>query len=430
MKNIILPTKQHIEWADCELGALIHMDLQTFFPYNFRDDLNFHPSLDIFNPKMLDTDQWVESAVEMGAKYIVLVAKHCTGFSLWPTKVHEFSIKNTPYKNGNGDIVGDFINSCRKYNVKPGLYYSTSANAYYGVSFNGRPEPDSKTTQEEYNRAVLAQLTELWTNYDELFEIWFDGGCLPVEDGGPDITTLLHKLQPNAVVFQGPVGTKALIRWVGNERGTAPVDCFATIDSQTFNHDGTTETNMSGNPYGDSWQPAESDMPNRNPHTSYLGGWFWHEGEEHTVIPAEELLECYYTSVGHNTNHLIGMVIDRDGRFPEKDTEEFKRFGAMVRERFSNPIAQTMGENTTITLDLPCATYVRDIVICEDIQFGERITEYHIDSLADGKWEEIASACCIGHKRIHRVEKDNIEKIRLVCTKTKAVPKIKLLAAY
>ena len=130
----VLPTKALVKWANSEIGVLIHFDLQVFEPtYNFRKDWNYHPDLSIFNPKELDTDQWIRAAKSMGATYVVLVAKHCSGFSLWPTKAHPYSVKNTPWRNGQGDILKDFMASCKKFGLKPGIYASTTANGYLKV---------------------------------------------------------------------------------------------------------------------------------------------------------------------------------------------------------------------------------------------------------------------------------------------------------
>jgi alpha-L-fucosidase len=201
-KIIAVPTKEQIEWSSCELGAILHLDIEVFEPeYHFREQWGYVPDSGIFNPKSLNTDQWVKTASDAGIKYIVLVAKHCSGFCLWPTKEHAYSIKNTPYKNGKGDIVTEFVTSCKKYNVRPGLYYSTSTNAYLNVDNPGTVRSGNNEEQKRYNEIVEHQLRELWSAYGEFFEIWFDGGCLPVEKGGPDILPLLNRYQPNAVLF-------------------------------------------------------------------------------------------------------------------------------------------------------------------------------------------------------------------------------------
>ncbi len=215
IENEVLPTKAQLEWADAEIGVLIHFDMPVFKPeYNWRRDMGNHPDASVFNPTQLNTDQWIQSAVAAGAKYAVLVAKHCSGFSLWPTEAHDYNISNSPYKNGEGDIVKEFIESCKKYGVKPGIYASTTANGYLQVDNPGKVLSGDPDDQKRYNAIVQQQLTELWTNYGPLFEIWFDGGVLPPEKGGFDILSMVRKYQPNTIAFQGPFGYENNIRWV------------------------------------------------------------------------------------------------------------------------------------------------------------------------------------------------------------------------
>ena len=84
-KIIVCPNELQQEWANAEIGVIIHFDMPVFHPdYNWRQ-FGTHPSPSTFNPSSLDTDQWIHTAKSLGAKYAVLVAKHCSGFSLWPT---------------------------------------------------------------------------------------------------------------------------------------------------------------------------------------------------------------------------------------------------------------------------------------------------------------------------------------------------------
>jgi len=396
METLPLPTEEQRIWAGLEIGVIIHLDVVTFEPaYKFRRQWGYTPPAEVFAPMQLDTDQWMQSAVAAGAKYAVLVAKHCSGFCLWPTEAHGYSVKNSPWKNGGGDIVGDFIASCKKYGVKPGLYYSASCNAYCNVDNPGTVRAGGRAEQEKYNALVIRQLAELWTRYGPLFEIWFDGGCLPVEQGGPDIAALLHRLQPDAVVFQGPPGTKSLIRWVGNERGIAPKDCFAA------QADGT-------------WAPAESDLPNRYAHKSFQGGWFWRAGEERAVVPAEALFNVYLKSVGRNTNMLIGMGIDARGLFPAADAAAFARFGALVKQAFARPMASLEQQRGyRYRLQLPEGAAPKHLVMLEDISQGERVREFTVNGRVRGK--------CVGHKRILPIPRDTKE-IVLEITRAKAEP--------
>ena len=219
-KSNILPTPQQANWANEEIGVIIHLDTNIFAPdtykYNHKETL---PSLSVFHPSKLNTDQWIAAAKSAGAKYAVLVAKHGTGFSLWPTKVNNYTISKTPWKNGKGDVVADFIKSCKKYGVRPGIYYSVNSSTLYEAG-----DHMSDDARKKYNKVVLEQLTELWTQYGKLFEIWFDGGIRPTSKGGvsDEIAAMIKKFQPNAILFQGPASSKNLIRWVGNENGNAP----------------------------------------------------------------------------------------------------------------------------------------------------------------------------------------------------------------
>jgi len=424
MTNIVLPTREQQLWADLELGVIIHLDMPTFVPeYNFRKQRGYVPPASAFTPMQLDTDQWIRSAKAAGAKYAVLVAKHCSGFCLWPTDTHGYSIKNSPWKNGKGDIVGDFFASCEKYGLKPGLYYSASCNAFYNVDNPGTVLSGDKAEQEKYNAMVLAQLTELWTRYGNIFEIWFDGGCLPPERGGPDIAALLHKLQPDAVVFGGPVGAKSLVRWVGNERGVAPEDCWATFDYEPIlTVEEERRMNWAGAPFGRTWSPAESDLPNRYAKKSFQGGWFWRTGEEHAIVPAEDLFDVYRQSVGRNSNMLIGMVIDDRGLFPEADAAVFTQFGALVELAFGTPIASISNRHDyRFHLTLPEGSNAKYLVLMEDIAQGERVLGFTVNGSVTGK--------CIGHKRIVALP-PGAQEVVLEITKAKDEPLLRCVAVY
>ena len=417
-----LPTLEQVEWADAEVGVIIHFDLPSICGYNWTEWTQ-PPSPAIFNPQLLDTDQWLKAAHDLGAKYAVLVAKHGSGFSLWPTSAHDYSVKSSPWKGGKGDVVADFIASCEKYGIRPGLYYSISFNDYMGVSNPGLVRSGDKEKQKEYNSMAIQQLTELWSRYGKLFEIWFDGGCLPVEQGGPDVAGLLHRLQPDAVVFQGPEGTKSLVRWCGNERAENSEDCSSiytyenpvTADRQRL---GTGDTN------GKDWCPSECDTPNRDPKKSFSGGWFWKEGEEDAVFPASVLFERYLKSVGRNGNLLVGMVIDKDGRFPEKDMEEFQKCGEKIRGIFAKPLSEDFVRTGEYSYEISLPEWTEEkagyVCVGEDITKGERITEYVLTAYDNADREIFRhEGKIISHKRILAVP-EGTAKARLEIISSKA----------
>jgi alpha-L-fucosidase len=401
MKLYPKPTARHLEWADCEIGVLIHYDIQVFHPL-FEPGENFGKKLptSIFNPAQLDTDQWIGTAAKAGAKYAVLTAKHGTGFSLWPTKAHDYNVANTPFGK---DIVGQFVQSCRKYSVKPGLYYHCSFNGFLAVDNPGRVISGDAEEQKKYCKIVETQVQELWSQYGELFEIWFDGGVLPPAEGGPDIMPILMRYQPNAVCFQAPISFPTVLRWVGNEDGSAPYPCWSTSVSEQAHFDGTIPCiNWGrGDPDGNMWAPAETDMPIRR-HTAYGGGWMWREGEDDQLYTLDELMECYYNSVGCNTNLLIGMVVDDKGLIPQADADLFEQFGRAINDRFSCSVGECCGTGNEIFLHFDMATIINTAILMEDIKYGERVRQYELFAITAYGEMKIAEGSCIGHKRIER----------------------------
>lgn len=424
-----LPSKAQLNWANAEVGVLIHFDMPVFEPeYNFRANWDYHPDLSIFNPKELDTDQWIKAAKAAGATYAVLVAKHCSGFSLWPTKAHPYSVKNTSWRNGQGDIVKDFIASCKKYGIKPGIYASTTANGYLKVDNPGKVVSGDPAEQKRYNDIVKMQLTELWSNYGKLFEVWFDGGVLPPEKGGFDVLSMLKKYQPQAVAFQGPYGFANNIRWVGNENGVAPYPCWARADSVTSATGVIQIKGLNGNQEGLFWCPGEADFPLRK-NASFQGGWFWHKNQDDMIRPLDELVDRYCKSVGRNTNMLLGIVVDNRGLVPDADVKRLSEFGKEIQKRFSTPAGQTKGKGNELTIHLKKPKAIHYVVMMEDISKGERVRKYELYGQQNKQWKLLSTGSCIGHKRIEKVS-GNYASIKLSITKTEGQPIIKKMVCY
>jgi alpha-L-fucosidase len=301
-----------------------------------------------------------------------------------------------------------------------------------GTVLSGDPEE-----QKRYNEIVIQQLTELWGNYGELFEIWFDGGVLPPEMGGPDVVPLLKKLQPRVNVFQGRQGMRNLLRWAGNEDGKPPYPCWSTASLEKNDFDGTEDCPAvgTGHPFAPIWAPAEADLPNRNARLSSANGWFWAEGEDGLVQSAGHLFERYLDSVGCNTNMLVGMVIDDRGLVPDEDVRQFTWFGELKDKAFGeqNLLGESSGSGDGLTLEIETGRAVSYIVLMEDIFQGERVLEYKILGLEGSEWRELFVGSAVGHKRIHCMKypkPENLSAIKFVCLKSKAGPIIRKMAVY
>lgn len=427
-KNIPGPTAAQANWHDMELGMFIHFDLFTWHPeYDFRS-WQHKPVPEDFQPGKLDTDQWMEAAVAFGARYAVLTARHCFGFCLWPTDVKDYkhSVKYTSWGGGKRDVVGEFIQSCRKYGIKPGLYCNMHANEYLEVD-NGlvnRGKGGDSEKQKRYKQFCEQTQIEICTRYGELFEIWCDGGVLPVEDGGPDVRSIWAKHQPNAVVFQGPPGTPNMLRWVGNERGVAPYPCWSTI-SQGTSEGGTTEKQLAGDPNAKLWAPAEVDVPMRKDE------WGWKPDQEHLVHSVDTLTTMYYESVGRNCNLLLNSNPNRDGLIPDLDMQRYKEFGKEIRKRFDKCVAETSGKGEEVLLRLPKPQRINHVMIMEDIRQGERVRQFVVEGQGrSGEWRKLTEGTCIGHKCIKTFDSTEYAAVRLRITQSIADPIIRRMAVF
>jgi alpha-L-fucosidase len=426
--NLAIPTEQHLEWADCEVGVLFHCDIQICEPtYEYFVDgkIITPPDVSIFNPSKLDTDQWIQTAKAAGARYAVLTAKHGTGFVLFPDEKYDYSVLNTPFRDGKADIIDDFVKSCRKFGLKPGLYYHCGANLHMGIHNSTGDMPDKFSKDwKKFNEVVERHLTHLWSTYGEIFEIWFDGGIL---EGGPDIPALLKKYQPKAICFQGPKGFNR-IRWVGNERGLAPYPCWSTIKGGDHNYDGTEETDAlgTGDPDGDVWMPPETDVPLR------MQEWMWKENQELLIAPKNIVMEWYYRSVGRNSNILLGLVINKDGLIPDEDVKVCEEFGKELTRRFGKSIKDSSGEGEEILLDLEKLTEFNHIILMEDIKYGQRIREFVIEGLSgSNSWDQIYSGTAIGHKHIIQLDAAiSCSQIKIKTLKSVGLPQIRKFAIY
>ena len=428
-KGLVVPSPRQVAWAEAEMGVIIHFDMPVFHPgYNWRK-WGSHPPASSFAPNGVDVEQWVLTAKRLGANYAVLVAKHCSGFSLWPTAAHDYDIAQSPYKDGKGDIVREFVDACRKHGLKPGLYASTTANGYLWVNNPGRVQKGGPVTQEQYNTVVETQLRELWGNYGPLFEVWFDGGVLARDKGGADVAALLTQLQPQAIAFQGPPEHTNLVRWVGNEHGTAPDPCWATC-AETTKADGTRIVEgLHGDPDGTRWCPGEADFTLRH-NSSFQGGWFWRKGQDNRIFTVPELMKKYEETVGRNTNMLLGIVIDDHGRVPEADCRRLAEFADAIRARYGTPLKTVSGKGATVELRLDAPTAIDRAILQEEIAQGERVLAYELEGREGDAWVPLAKGTNIGHKRIATFAPRTLSAVRLRVTRFKAEPRIRALSVF
>lgn len=443
------PTDLQMRWQKMETIAFVHFSVNTFTDMEWGYG-NESPQL--FNPTALDCEQWVKICKDAGLKGVILTAKHHDGFCLWPSAYTEHSVKNSPWKNGQGDVVREFAEACKKHGLKMGLYLSPWDCNHPDY---GKPE---------YNQYFKNQLTELLSNYGELFEIWFDGANGGRGYYGTDslhtrkidkdyydwqgFIDIVRELQPNCIVHGGGLPD---IRWVGNEEGHAGKKHWSTLlPKDQFSKDKSLPAQLNeGHENGTRWLPSETDV-------SVRPGWYYHASEDHQMKSLPRLMDIYYESVGRNSLLLLNLTPDKRGLVHPIDSLrllewkrqldlDFKENLVTSKCRFSSNNKKKLKkafdnnydsywkgneENSFLEIDFQKPVTMNRLLIQEYIPEGQRVKSFRVDYLNDNEWVELAKETTIGYKRILRFLPITTQKVRISFEETLAPVMITKVAAY
>lgn len=453
--NKVIPSKLQVEYQKMETIGFIHFTVNTFTDREWGYG-NEDPK--IFNPKKLDAKQWARIAKDGGLKELILTTKHHDGFCLWPSKYTEHSIKFCPYKNGNGDIVREFVDACREYDLKIGFYLSPWDRNH------------KKYGTRDYVEYYKNQLEELLSLYGRIDEIWFDGA-----NGGDgfygganetreiysktyydwdSIFKLVKKLQPEIMIFSdaGPD-----VHWIGNENGHAGETFWSTMDTDKVIIGNSDADYLNrGDKDGKNWVVGQCDV-------SIRPGWFYHSKEDNFVKTPQELIDTYYKSVGRNAVLLLNLPPNNDGLICDKDAKNLLKFKSIIDETFENNLALEADISATnyrengfdirnilndnldsfwaVGDEVKSAELVFDfdqevefdrILLQEPIHLGQRISKFCVEKQKNLKWERVYEGTTIGYKRLVRIPLVKASKIKisfLEANNTIAISKIGIFKA-
>lgn len=425
----IVPNRRQLIIQDMKYYAFIHYGVNTF---TNREWGNGKESESIFNPVKQNTDQWCEAIKEAGMKGVILTCKHHDGFCLWQTETTEHSIKNSPYKNGTGDVVREVSESCKKYGLKFGVYLSPwdrNAKCY------GTPE---------YNDFYIRQLTELLTNYGDIFMLWLDGACGAKADGQPvqkydfeRIWSTALELQPDIVMS----GCAPDVRWIGNESGKTRESEWNVVpkfeyDQQNIAANCQTDDDMKkfqkrcqdvmlpdmgsrdflSNYDEFMWYPAEVDV-------SIRLGWFYHPMQRLTLKSLNHLMKIYYNSAGNNSLMLLNIPPDRKGLLANADVRRLKEMGKWIKKEDELVVkdvkSETVNNGFEIKLTFPTQSIDR-IRLAEDTTKSQRVEHFSIHS--SGK--KIFDGTIIGFSKIAVFEPIVTDNLTIKITECRKEPYI------
>lgn len=461
----VVPSNRQLKHQQMEFYGFVHFTVNTFTDKEWGDGTE---SPSVFNPGKLNAGQWAEAIKAGGMKGLILTCKHHDGFCLWPSRYTKHTVASSPYKDGKGDIVKEVSDACRDAGLAFGVYLSPwdRNSQYYGQG-------------KAYDDYFVNQLTELLTNYGDIFSVWFDGACGEGANGKKQsydwerYYDVIRRLQPDACISVcGPD-----VRWCGNEAGETRPSEWSVVPERAKD----TEKIASKSQQQDDevfrqrkvaaqdldlgsreilegeekliWYPAEVN-------TSIRPGWFYHEAEDGQVKPLSKLIDIYEKSVGGNATFLLNIPPTRDGLFHANDVERLCELGDYIRETYKDNLADLAlveasdcqrgfgAENVrvdnygscyktpdgiiacTISLKWEKDVHIKYLVLKENILFSQRIEKFEIQAMLEGEFRKVYMGTVVGYKKIIPVNAINTSEIRIRILDARVAPTLSFVGIY
>lgn len=437
-----------------EFYGFVHFGLYTFAPGTEGQN-----GPEVFLPKKFDPHQWVRAFKSAGMSGLLLTCKHHEGFCLWPIRYTDFSVKNSPWKDGKGDVVREVSDACREEGLKFGVYLSPwdMHESTYGT--------------EAYNDYFRNQLEELLTNYGDVFCVWFDGACRAKKKkqlyDWESYYALIRRLQPEACVcICGPD-----VRWCGNEAGecrdaewsVVPREILKAEQDAEYWRSIDTVPNATWKDLGSRefirdrsdliWYPAEVDA-------SIRPSWGHVPGEDKKLHSLETLMRMYERSVGGNANLLLNVPPNPDGLFDDADVVRLAEMGGAIRGMLEHPQtedASAVSEDTAagsdasavldarrerywqskndsvqpqIEIHFPCIRTVNLAVLQETIETGQHIEGFRIEVKQGGGWTPVYTGQTVGYKKICRFPDSRTNAVRIAVTRSRGFATLTNVGLY
>jgi alpha-L-fucosidase len=484
----VVPSLRQVAYHKEEFIGFVHFGPNTFTGKEWGNGME---DAKAFAPDQVDTEQWCRTLKDAGMTKLIITVKHHDGYCTWQTRYNkQFSVHQSPWMGGKGDVLRLLSESCRKHGLKLGVYLSPadlfqieSKDGLYGngskpvesviptdpASFQKSPAKARQTAPgapvfhyqvDDYNRYFMNQLYELLTEYGPIHEVWFDGAH-PKRKGDQAYRRdlwfeIIRKLAPEAVIFGGPD-----IRWCGNEHGgtranewnVIPITDMALSGQDRTSQDIGTDSQILARKYDADGKSHSTNFLNymiSEVDVSIRSGWFWRNEHEQSVRSADDVFDMYERSVGGNAVLLLNVPPAKDGKLGPRDVAALAEVGRRIRATYGTDLAagfrtaakgidssdldtfwQADANQGNFEITLPTEQSVNRIVLQEAItQVGQRVKSHAVDAWVDGAWKEISKAGVIGYKRIHRLADVRSSKFRVRILDSRNAPAIATFRAH
>lgn len=455
----VKPSDKQLAFLDMKYYNFIHFGMNTFYDREWGDGKE---KLKKFNPKHLNTDQWCQVLKKTGSKGIIITAKHHDGFCLFDTKYTDHNVMNTPFGK---DIVKMLSESCKKFDMKLGVYLSPwdRHESTYGTG--------------SYNDFFVNQLTELCTNYGDIFAFWFDGACGEGPNGKKQTYdwdryySTIRSYHPDAVIsICGPD-----VRWIGNEGGKVRKSEWSVIpgekDSNTLVMDNSQTDASQTMAMMKKLNDTDSDLGSRELLSNYTNlvfkpaeadvsvtyGWFYHDSLYYFPKKrrtAKYLADVFFNTVGGNASMLLNVPPNTDGLISDREIETLEEFTRLIKAPFRKPMYDCDismfnldgserklrdtycyfdDDETSIKVKIPEGKSIAAIYLEEDLRYSQRVEEFKVyaKNKDDIRYYEVYSATVIGSGKIIRFpDYLTAEEILITPTQSRKNPIIKKVLLF
>jgi alpha-L-fucosidase len=155
--------------------------------YGPLDKFGYKDFIPMFKAEKFNPDEWVALFKKAGARYMMAMAEHHDGFSMWDSALNKYNAKAMGPKR---DLVGELAVAARRQ----GLKFGASNHSFEHFSFIRPPGPEVKTdlydpewadfySVADRSQAAHLKFLDLWVakNFElidkyQLDMLWFDNG--------------------------------------------------------------------------------------------------------------------------------------------------------------------------------------------------------------------------------------------------------------
>ncbi len=451
--NKVVPEKRQLLWQKTDFVAHFFFGPNTFVRLQ---EGTGKTEANAFYPTDIDISSWVKTVKDAGMKGVLITAKHHDGFCLWQTETTSYSVASSPYLDGQGDIIRELSDECRKENIKFGFSFSLC-------------DRNTDKKGKELEKLILSQLEELMTKYGEIYEVKLDLGGEKCDVDMGKIYDLIRSCQPEAVISNGPdarhLGNTKVVCRPEEWNVIKPVSPWQKITKLDENKENTFRTpdgvgkmeldlgsrKVLRKANSLCWQPYFADCSIRD-------SWFYSKEEDLRTMLLQKLKNLYFSVTGANGVLQIGIPIDQRGRIHEEETVTLQSFGVDMEMLTKNPllhkseISSSCGGDSVRNLKTDDDTYffsgetdgkieitvsfgedkiIKLIELGENLATGQQVEKFSIYTLEGKKFKKAETHSVIGNKKLILPQKPMVTSaVKIVIEETRGFATLKKLEIY